>query len=168
MIRVYTKTRHMEKISHFLTSENLKHEIFTINDNPELTPFDLGVSYAYPRKIIEPLLSTPSKGFINYHPGPLPEYKGPHQYQMAIENHETNWGVTVHYMDEDYDTGDIIKVKYFDFHEPMNDINESNAVSHWFMFHLFKETIKDIYENKLSRIPQSKYDKISKNEFFNS
>ena len=89
MIRVYTKTRHIQKIKKFLDSINLENEIFTINDkNIPNSEFNLGVSYCYPRKIKEPLLSTPTKGFINYHPGPLPKYKGPKESTDAINNKE--------------------------------------------------------------------------------
>jgi len=161
MIRVFTKTRHISKISKFLDSIKLEHEIFTVNDEPPLTPFSLGVSYCYPRKITEPLLSMPKKGFVNYHPGPLPKYKGPHQFQEAIKNKEIHWGVSVHFMDEEYDTGDIIKVKKFDFHEPITSIDEASALTHWFLFHLFRETISDIYDEKVSRIPQKSYSQIS-------
>ena len=67
MIRVYTKERHVSKITKFLTSINLEYKIYTIKDNPSIESFDLGISYCYPRKITEPLLSTPKKGFVNYH-----------------------------------------------------------------------------------------------------
>ena len=108
MIRIYTKTRHVWKIKQFMDLQNVDYKVFTIKDNPTLEPFDLGVSYCYPRKVAEPLLSTPSKGFVNYHPGPLPKYKGPTELTQAIENKEMDWGVTVHFMDENYDTGQII------------------------------------------------------------
>jgi methionyl-tRNA formyltransferase len=160
MIHVYTKTRHIKKIRKFLTSISLEHKIFTINDDTSNEICDLGVSYAYPRKIDEPLLSQPKKGFVNYHPGPLPKYKGPNQYQDAIENKEIHWGVTVHFMDEEYDTGDIIKVGFFDYHEPITDINEANAIAHWHMFNLFKNTIKDIYDEKLTGVPQKEFPQI--------
>ena len=32
-------------------------------------------------------------------------YKGPTELDDAIKNKEMQWGVTVHYMDENYDTG---------------------------------------------------------------
>ena len=96
MIRVYTKERHILKITKFLNLINLKHEIYTIKDNPPDSSFHLGVSYCYPRKIINPLLTTPKKGFVNYHPGPLPRYKGPTELDDAIKNKEMDWGVTVH------------------------------------------------------------------------
>lgn len=152
MIRVYTKERHREKLQKFLASLNLEYKIYTTKDNPELGLFELGVSYCYPRKITEPLLSTPTKGFVNYHPGPLPEYKGPTELDNAIKNKEIHWGVTVHFMDESYDTGPIIKVKKFDLHEPPTSPHELGAVSHYFLFHLFKETILDIYNGNIDKI----------------
>jgi methionyl-tRNA formyltransferase len=155
MIRVYTKERHKMKISQFLDSLSVKYEIYTIKDDPPITKFDLGVSYCYPRKITEPLLSMPKKGFVNYHPAPLPKYKGPHEHDEAIKNKETHWGVTVHYMDENYDTGPIIKVKQFDLHEPPTSSQELGAVSHYFLFQLFKETISDIYNGKVTSQKQS-------------
>tara|TARA_B100001123_G_C15307334_1_gene1023139 strand:- start:2180 stop:2650 length:471 start_codon:yes stop_codon:yes gene_type:complete len=146
MIRVYTKKRHISKITKFLNSLNIEHQIFTIDDSPPTTYFDLGVSYCYPRKINEPLLSTPKKGFVNYHPGLLPMYKGPTELDDAIKNKEMQWGVTVHYMDENYDTGPIIQIKKINLHEPPTSTQELGALSHYFLFQLFKETILDIYK----------------------
>jgi methionyl-tRNA formyltransferase len=146
MIRVYTKERHISKITKFLTSISLEYKIYTIKDDLSIEPFDLGVSYCYPRKIIEPLLSTPKKGFVNYHPGLLPKYKGPTETEDAIKNKETHWGVTVHHMDENYDTGKIIQIKKIDLHEPPTSTQELGAISHYFLFQLFKETILDIYK----------------------
>jgi len=157
LIRVYTKQRHITKIHTFLNSIGLEHEIYTIKDSPPSHSFDLGVSYCYPRKITEPLLSSPKKGFVNYHPGPLPKYKGPTELDDAIKNKETSWGVTVHFMDEGYDTGPIIRIKEIPLHEPPTSTQELGAVSHYFLFDLFKETIKEFYEGNLKSISQSEF-----------
>lgn len=149
MIRVYTKKRHIDKISNFLKLNKIEFEIYTTKDNPPLDSFDLGISYCYPRKIINPLLSTPKKGFVNYHPGILPRYKGPTELDDAIKNKEMSWGVSVHFMDEEYDTGPIIKIKKIPLHEPPISTQELGAISHYFLFQLFKETIKEIYEQKM-------------------
>lgn len=151
MIRVYTKEIHISKISNFFNENKIDFEVYTVRDNPPLTHFDLGVSYCYPRKITNPLLSYSKKGFVNYHPSPLPEYKGPNEYEMAIKNKEVHWGVTVHYMTEEYDKGDIIKEKRFDLHEPPTSVRELGAVSHYFLFHLFKETINEIYNDNIEK-----------------
>lgn len=148
MIRVYTKTRHKGKIEKFLKLTKIKFKIFTIHDAPKETPFDLGISYCYPRKIENPLLSKPKKGFVNYHPGLLPKYKGPTELDDAIMNKEMNWGITVHYMNEEYDSGEIIKIKQVKLHEPPTSTQELGAISHYFLFELFKETILEIYNSK--------------------
>ena len=149
MIRIYTKERHISKIQKFMEKQNVDFKIFTTKNEPPLEEFDLGVSYCYPRKIIEPLLSTPKLGFINYHPGPLPKYKGPTELVQAIKNKETNWGVTVHFMDKNYDTGPIIKIKKIPLHEPPIKPDELAPISHYFLFYLFMETLMDIYNEKL-------------------
>jgi len=127
-----------------MISLNVNYEIFTIHNLPTTFDFDLGVSYCYPRKILPDELSIPSKGFINYHPAPLPEYQGIDCYSDAIKNQVNSWGVTVHYMDEEYDTGKIIKVNRFDLHESPTTIQELGALSHYFLFQLFKDTLPEL------------------------
>lgn len=56
---------------------------------------------AYPEKI------------INIHPALLPDYGGPGMYGMAVheavvENEDEETGITIHYVSEDYDEGEII------------------------------------------------------------
>lgn len=147
MLIVYTKKRHVEKLKKFLTSNDIPNEILTDDESPKINEFDLGVSYCYPKKINSELLKLPKKGFINYHPGLLPKYKGPNEYNDAINNRELNWGVSLHYMTEEFDSGEIIKTKLIQLHEPPNSVEELGAISHFFLFELFKETILQIYFN---------------------
>ena len=147
MIHVYTKERHVIKIDNFLNSIQLEHKIFTSISESQSENFELGVSYCFPKRISESLLRMAKKGFVNYHPGPLPKYRGPSEYEQAIKNKETQWGVTVHYMDKNFDSGEIIEIKNFDLHEVPTSIQELGAISHYFLFCLFKETIQKIYNN---------------------
>src|SRR3569623_862393 len=71
--------------------------------------FDLGLSMLYWKKLKDELLSMPSRGVINFHPAPLPEYKGTAGYNLAILEQRNSWAVTAHYMDEQIDTGGIIE-----------------------------------------------------------
>lgn len=60
-------------------------------------------------KLIKPqLLSIPRLGFINLHPSLLPFYRGMAPQSWPIINGEKETGVTVHYVNEGIDTGDII------------------------------------------------------------
>jgi methionyl-tRNA formyltransferase len=45
---------------------------------------------------------------LNLHPGLLPEYAGLHTHQWAIRNGETEFGVTVHRMEQRVDVGAIV------------------------------------------------------------
>lgn len=57
------------------------------------------------------LISIPKHGAINIHGALLPQYRGCNPTQWALLNDEKETGVTMHYMDADFDTGDIIAQK---------------------------------------------------------
>jgi methionyl-tRNA formyltransferase len=53
------------------------------------------------------VLTAPTIGSFNLHPGPLPQYTGLNAPCWAIYNGETRHGVSLHWMDKDIDTGAI-------------------------------------------------------------
>ena len=59
------------------------------------------------------VLSIPSAGALNMHPGLLPEYAGLHTHQWAIRRGASEFGVTVHEMVPSVDAGDIIARRTF-------------------------------------------------------
>lgn len=69
---------------------------------------DLVVVTSYNQKFLKELLSLSKDGVINVHPSLLPEYRGANPYTHVILNNETHTGVTIHKMDETFDTGDIL------------------------------------------------------------
>jgi methionyl-tRNA formyltransferase len=74
--------------------------------------YDIGISFMYQYKV--PKEQIEHRPWINFHPAPLPEYKGRNLCYHAIMNGEKEFGATVHFMDEDFDTGDIIDVWRFE------------------------------------------------------
>jgi methionyl-tRNA formyltransferase len=64
------------------------------------------MTYSY--KIPSSIYKLPEKGFFNFHPGPLPEYRGGDPVFQQIKNQEKYAGVTVHYLDEGIDTGPVV------------------------------------------------------------
>lgn len=79
----------------------------------ELNP-DLIVLAGYLKKIPTVIINTYSGRIINIHPSLLPKYGGKGYYGMnvhraVIENEEDVSGCTVHFVDEIYDNGQIIK-----------------------------------------------------------
>jgi len=72
----------------------------------ELTA-DVAVVSCFTQRLPAALLSVPRYGFLNIHPSLLPAYRGPVPvFWQLRDGAET--GVTVHYMDEGLDTGDIV------------------------------------------------------------
>lgn len=53
------------------------------------------------------LLAMPEHGFLNVHPSLLPAYRGPYPLFWALRDGLRESGVTVHWMDEGLDSGDI-------------------------------------------------------------
>lgn len=53
------------------------------------------------------ILALPSKGFLNVHPGILPNYRGLDPVKWSISNQDP-LGATLHVMDEGIDTGPIL------------------------------------------------------------
>lgn len=64
-------------------------------------------------KIPQSLLNAYPNRIINIHPALLPKYGGKgmfgaHVHQAVLDNQEKESGITIHYVDEHYDNGDII------------------------------------------------------------
>lgn len=75
--------------------------------------YELGISMLYWRRLKHGFLTHPPLGSINFHPAPLPEYKGVGGYNLAILEGLQKWGVSAHFVDQEIDNGPIIKVKRF-------------------------------------------------------
>jgi len=55
------------------------------------------------------VIAIPHLGIINIHPSLLPRYRGSNPYFWLYYNQDFNAGVTLHFIDENVDTGPIIK-----------------------------------------------------------
>ncbi|HYO91235.1 MAG TPA: methionyl-tRNA formyltransferase, partial [Pyrinomonadaceae bacterium] len=73
----------------------------------ELSP-DLILVNSYSMLLRDEVLAVPPFGAVNVHGALLPQYRGSNPMQWALINNETETGVTMHYMDSNFDTGDII------------------------------------------------------------
>ncbi len=78
---------------------------------------DLGVVASYNKKFPSELLKLAKDGFINLHPSKLPDYRGANPYSHVILNGEKESAITLHFMDEQFDTGDIISQYRFKLDE---------------------------------------------------
>jgi methionyl-tRNA formyltransferase len=79
----------------------------------DLDGVDLVISFLFWKRIREPLISLGSIGCLNFHPAPLPDMRGLGGYNVAILEGRRDWGVSCHFVEESFDTGDLVAVERF-------------------------------------------------------
>lgn len=72
---------------------------------------DVIVVAAYGKILPKALLEIPSVAIINVHSSVLPQYRGAAPINWAILNGDEETGVTIQYMGEELDAGDILLIK---------------------------------------------------------
>ena len=72
---------------------------------------DAGVLVAYGRIVPPEVLAIPRHGIVNVHPSLLPRYRGAAPVARAIAAGDTETGVTILYLSEELDAGDVILQK---------------------------------------------------------
>ena len=121
----------------FVLSRRLNYIDYDELDEPQFIEtirsleIDAAVVCSFNYKIPKILLDSVKDGFLNVHPSMLPKYRGGNPYSRVIMNGETETGVTIHFMDENFDTGDIIAQKPYHIHSKatMGTIfNELNVI----------------------------------------
>jgi|7_EtaG_2_1085326.scaffolds.fasta_scaffold02876_2 methionyl-tRNA formyltransferase len=129
---------------------------------------DFIISYGYMKLIKEPLVNLSSIGCINFHPAPLPEWQGMGGvFNFALFEEVTQWGVTAHLVDNSFDTGDILKIRYFNIDPSKELVSSLIKKSHHHLLSLFYEVIDMILSspNKISPRKQGPGRYISKKDF---
>lgn len=101
---------------------------------------DMVYCYIYPKRIRKDFLTIPKKAAVNFHPAPLPEYRGVFGYNFAIFNQEKEYGVSVHKMSEQFDMGDIIEVERFHIDSETVSVKELVNETDKHMLRLFKKS----------------------------
>ena len=118
----------------------------------EIDP-ELIVVVAFGKILPAAVLDYPKYGCINLHVSLLPKYRGAAPMQRAIINGERETGVTVMYMNEGLDTGDIIAVKKFPIgpEDNFEDIHDRSALVGG---RLLSETIVALERGEATRTAQ--------------
>ncbi len=119
---------------------------------------EISVSYIFlawwPFIVKEPILSLPRIGVLNFHPSLLPYNRGKH-YNFWTIVEETPFGVSIHFINESVDSGDIV------FQKKIEKTWEDNGKTLYekaqeAMFELFVESYPKIVDSQYVRIKQNK------------
>ena len=133
------------------TPKTLRDEEF-ISILRECDP-ELIVVVAYGKILPRAVLDYPKYGCINLHVSLLPKYRGAAPIQRSIMSGDNTTGVTIMYMEEGLDTGDIIAKEVFpiEIYENLEVIHDRAAS---IGSALLSRTIVDIENGNITRIKQ--------------
>lgn len=114
--------------------------------------FDLGILCWWPFIIKRNVLNSASLGFLNFHPSLLPYGRGKHPNFWTLVD-DTAFGVTLHWVDESIDGGDIafqkeIKRSWLDNGETLYKKSIKEIVN------LFENHFQQIISGNIPRVPQ--------------
>ena len=133
------------------TPKTLRDESF-LKLLSEISP-DLICVVAYGKILPPEVINFPKLGCINLHVSLLPKYRGAAPMQRAIIEGERETGVTVMFMDEGLDTGDIIDCVKFPIGE-QDDFEAIHDRSAEIGARLLSDTLCKIEKGEATRTPQ--------------
>jgi methionyl-tRNA formyltransferase len=108
----------------------------------------------FPRLLPSALLALPPLGCLNLHPSVLPRYRGPAPLFWQFQRGEADTGVTVHFMDERADTGDIALQRRLAFPEGCTG-EQADLLCGEVGGDLLIEALDLLAEGRCPRLPQS-------------
>lgn len=120
---------------------------------------DLFVSMSFDQIFKKRLMELPALKTINCHAGKLPFYRGRNILNWVLINDEKEFGITVHYVDEGIDTGNIILQKKY----PITDNDDySTLLSRAYeeCADVLYEAIKMLQNDKVIGVPQNLIDPV--------
>lgn len=127
---------------------------------------DLVVSFLFWNLIREPLISLGRIGCLNFHPAPLPDFRGVGGYNLAVLEGLPSWGVSCHFVDEQFDTGDVVEVERFPIDQEAETAFSLDLKSQEHLVSLFERVVQRALDGvELPRTPQGEGRYVSSAEF---
>jgi methionyl-tRNA formyltransferase len=127
---------------------------------------DLVISFLFWGLIREPLLSLGRIGCLNFHPAPLPDLRGVGGYNVAILEGMREWGVSCHFVDAGFDTGDLVEVDRFAIDPDRETAFSLDLTSQRQLVGLFQRVIGRVLAgDELPRAPQGPGRYVDRDEF---
>ena len=114
---------------------------------------DLIVVAAYGQFLPRALLELPPRGVINVHPSLLPKYRGAAPIQWAVARGETETGVSIIYLIEKMDAGDIIQQERWPIAPDITAADLTHQLSA-LGAELLMRAVENIRAGNVRRVPQ--------------
>ena len=107
----------------------------------------------YAQLLPQSILSIARKGSFNIHPSLLPNFRGPNPLFWQFRDGVSEFGVTLHRMDDEFDTGDIVSQKTAEMQDGVT-INKATELLAHTASDLVLNMLSDIENANVTEIPQ--------------
>jgi methionyl-tRNA formyltransferase len=114
---------------------------------------DIFVSMSFNQILKSNFINYPPLKTINCHAGKLPFYRGRNVLNWVLINDEKEFGITVHYIDEGIDTGDIILQKVFPITD-QDDYSSLLELAYTECANILYESLVMIYDGNVNPVHQ--------------
>jgi methionyl-tRNA formyltransferase len=127
---------------------------------------DLVLSFLFWKRIRPPLIALGRSGCLNFHPAPLPDLRGLGGYNLAILEDRADWGVSCHFVDDGFDTGDLVEVERFPIDRQAETALSLDLKSQERLLGLFRRVLGHVLAGEaLPREPQGRGRYVDRAEF---
>jgi methionyl-tRNA formyltransferase len=146
-------------------------DLYAAIDDPaaavvDLTGVEVVLSFLFWKRLREPLIALGASGCLNFHPAPLPEMRGIGGYNVAILEDWSEWGVSAHFVDEQFDTGDVVRVDRFPLDREHETALSLDVRSQQRLLEVFRWTVDQVAAGKaLPRSAQGEGRYVTRAEF---
>lgn len=156
VLRYNNPDKELQRIAHennidCLLSENVNSHEFI--DKIKEYECDLFLSISFNQILKNSIINLPTNKTINCHAGKLPFYRGRNILNWVLINDEDHFGITVHYVDQGIDTGDIILQKLYSITD-QDDYNTLLKKAYKHCPDIIYETVLLIKNGNVNSIPQ--------------
>jgi methionyl-tRNA formyltransferase len=144
-------------------------DLYASIDGPgplDLDDVDVVLSFLFWKRLRKPLIDLGRIGCLNFHPAPLPDMRGIGGYNVAILEDWREWGVSAHFVDEEFDTGDLVCVERFPIDRARETALSLDVRSQERLLDVFRGTVDQIAAGEpLPRTPQGEGRYVTREEF---
>lgn len=154
--KTISEWRNEESVYEFASRKNIP--VLEFKDVMSMSP-DLGISVRFNKIIREDVINSFRLGIVNTHGGILPEYRGSYCNINAILNGDSEYGVTLHYIQAGVDDGDIIDIKKTTVSE--NDTGLD-------LYHKSEQLCYEVIKNNIDELLAGTNNRISQQEYINN
>lgn len=147
------------RLPYFVTEEIDENETLLNQIKPTTLGLAMGPAWIFKRSLMDRL----GGRFVNFHPIPLPRYRGGAHYSWRLLRQDHRWGCTIQLIEERLDAGEVIKAYQYTMPDSARIPADDFAVDKEEGLRFLEEFLREVQEGKV--FPRSRLDETQSSYF---